>query len=422
MSIVTGEMAASEAPATVVAIQEEALDYLVANLKTDQFWTCVASAVFLVAPFFGINSWGYVLGACGFGLVLFRTLAFRHYRRGDVTGGLLIVIAGTWASTIWIVWIVPEALGITMVSILGPIMLSTLYLPARLVSRVIGAGVLVAFVNAALAFGQDGARFQDDVASWAFNTTLVIYLAAHVLLWTIDARESNRIRQATVERLVAANVDLRQADTLLRESRRRLVVAGDQERVRIERNLHDGAQQRLVALAMQLNLSRQMAEKGTAPTAESLGDFHAAALDAVEELRELAQGVYPAVLAERGLTDALRAVARRSAQTVTVEGPDRIDLPADDAAAVYFVCLEAIQNAAKHAPATTVAVTIESQDGDLDVEVRDDGPGFDADRVRTSRGMANMRDRIAALGGTLSVDSTPGAGARVHLRVPRRRV
>lgn len=413
---------AGEAFGEVAAIQQEALEYLVSNLKTDQFWTAVASAFFLLAPtLVGVNGWAYVMGACGFTLIAYRFLAFRFYARGDVTGGLLIVIAGTWASTIYINWLVPEAAPITMVSVLGPIMLSTLFLPNRIVRRLIVAGVAVALVDGILAFGQTGANWGDEVEGWQFATTLVIFLGFHVVLWTIDAREANRIRQATVARLVAANIDLQAADRALRESRRRLVEAGDAERVRIERDLHDGAQQRLVALAVQLNLASQLAAEGKPTTADALGSFHEAAIDAVEELRELARGVYPAILAERGLTDALRVVARRSVQRIEVEGPTALGLDRADEATLYFVCLEALQNAAKHAgDDAIVTVTIENGDTSVAFEVRDDGEGFDPTAVAGSRGMLNMADRVGALGATLEVDSAPGRGTQISFAVPRR--
>lgn len=407
--------------AEVDAIQREALDYLVDNLKTDQFWTVVASLFFVIAPTaFDIDNWSYVMGGAGLTVVACRMTAFRFYARGDVSRGLVIVTAGTWASTVYIVWIVPEALPITMVSIIGPMMLTTLYFGPAAVRRFIVAGTGVALVDAVIAFTQDGAEWRDEVPEWMFATTIIIYLAAHVLLWTVDARESNRIRQAAIRRLTDANEELQAADLALRESRRRLVAAGDAERVRIERNIHDGAQQRLVALAVQLNLARQLAEKGQETTAESLGVFHAATLEAVEELRELAQGVYPAVLAERGLVDALRSVARRSPQVVSIDGPERVDLAPSDEAAVYFVCLEALQNAAKHASAAAVTVSIVEDDASVSIEVADDGPGFDVGSAARSRGMANMTDRIAALGATIEVDSAPGRGATVRIVVPTR--
>ncbi|MEM7141589.1 MAG: histidine kinase [Actinomycetota bacterium] len=406
--------------AEIEAIQEEALDYLVDNLKTDQFWTVVASLFFYIAPLtFGLDPWSYVMATGGLGVVAFRMLAFRFYARRDVTNGLLVVTAGTWVSTIYIVWILPEALPITMVSVIGPLMLTTLYFPARLVRRLIVVGTALSLLLGTIAFTQDGAEWRDETREWMFIVTILIYLAAHVLLWTIDVRESNRIRLAAIAKLTDANTGLRAADAALRESRRRLVAAGDAERVRIERNIHDGAQQRLVALAMQLNLARQLAERGQDTTADALGEFHAATLEAVDELRELAQGVYPAVLAERGLTDALRAVSRRSAQSVRVDGPDELRLSKEDEAAVYFVCVEAIQNAAKHAPAeTVVSVGIVAVGGDIVIEIADDGPGFDAAAVATSRGMANMADRMAALGASIEVMSTPGDGSTVRLVVP----
>jgi signal transduction histidine kinase len=201
-------------------------------------------------------------------------------------------------------------------------------------------------------------------------------------------------------------------------SRARIQSAADEERRRIERDLHDGAQQRLVALRVKLALAEEIVQQDPADGASRLhllGDEVAAA---VEDIRSLASGVYPALLAERGLPEALGAAARRSPVDTRVsrDGVGRYAL--DVESAVYFCCLEAMQNASKHAPGAR-RVTIELREDDrLRFEVRDDGEGFDMRENGWGAGLTNMRDRIEAVGGRLVVRSAPGEGAAVSGSVP----
>ena len=204
----------------------------------------------------------------------------------------------------------------------------------------------------------------------------------------------------------------------LRESRARVLAAADEERRRIERDLHDGGQQRLVALRIRLELAEQeMLEDPDEARRmlHRLGDDVDATL---EELRSLAAGVYPSLLAGRGLYDALRTAALQSSLpvTVAVDGADRYSDDVETAA--YFCCVEAMQNAAKHAPeANGVAVSL-SRNGDLRFEVRDDGPGFAAGEIAPGSGLLNMRDRMDAVGGRLEVSSEVGSGTTVIGTIP----
>jgi signal transduction histidine kinase len=228
-----------------------------------------------------------------------------------------------------------------------------------------------------------------------------------------------RNRALTVA-LEASLADLQHTNAELAASRRRVVTAGDAERRRIERDLHDGAQQHLLALAVTVGLVRQMVAEGDAPgeILETLDQLAADVRTTVGELRALAQGIYPALLIDAGLVPALRAAAGRSAQPVTVEDATTSRCPAELEAALYFCCLEALQNAAKHAPAATVRITVRQQPGRLLVEVADDGPGFDPAAPSTGLGRTSMADRVGAHGGTVRWTSTPGAGTTVHLDVP----
>jgi signal transduction histidine kinase len=202
-------------------------------------------------------------------------------------------------------------------------------------------------------------------------------------------------------------------------SRARVVSAADAERRRIERDLHDGAQQQLVALCANLRLARELA--GSDPVQatallEELGNDIEAAL---EELRELAHGIYPPLLADRGLPEALSAVGRRAPvhTRVEAEGIDRY--PPQVESTVYFCCLEALQNVGKHAgEAASATVRVWEKEGGLVFEVSDDGAGFDQAAVVRGAGLTNMTDRLGAIGGTLRVESDPGRGTRVTGAIP----
>lgn len=209
----------------------------------------------------------------------------------------------------------------------------------------------------------------------------------------------------------------RQAEEL-RASRARIVATADAERRKIERNLHDGAQQHLVALAVNLRLTKDVLADDPAAAAEMLEMLAGSVKDTIQELRDLAHGIYPPLLVDSGLSEALRAAANRSPLDVRadVEGVGRHH--AEVEAAVYFCCLEALQNAAKHAPDATVQLRVEEGDETLRFEVSDDGPGFDPAAVAGGHGFVNMSDRLGAIGGSVRWDSAPGQGTTVRGTVP----
>ena len=206
----------------------------------------------------------------------------------------------------------------------------------------------------------------------------------------------------------------------LRASRQRLVAAQDEERRRLERNLHDGAQQQLVALALRLKLARTTASKDLVEADRMLEQLEVDVTDALENLRELARGVYPPLLADQGLTAAIVAQSRRSTIPVRIEA-DGIDrFPQDIETAIYFCTLEALQNAAKYADAGQITVRLVQDDGGLVLSVRDDGRGFDPALTPLGAGLQNMADRLAALGGRLIVRSRAGGGTTIEGRIPVR--
>jgi signal transduction histidine kinase len=203
----------------------------------------------------------------------------------------------------------------------------------------------------------------------------------------------------------------------LRESRRRLVAAQDEERRKIERDLHDGAQQQLVALSVQLRLAEQLVGRDEQKERELLARLQASASDALEDLRDLARGIYPPLLADKGLAAALEGQARKAAvpTTVEVEGVGRY--PREVESTVYFCALEALNNIAKYANASRAEVRLRHDDHHLRFDVTDDGDGFDPEANRYGTGLQGMADRLHAIGGTLQVQSAPGEGTTVIGRV-----
>ena len=219
------------------------------------------------------------------------------------------------------------------------------------------------------------------------------------------------------ERLTA---ELSQRLEELTSSRQRLVTAQDTERRRIERNLHDGAQQDLVALKLKLAVAQSLAEQDPRQTRELLEGLVTDVSRAVETLRELARGIYPAVLTDLGLAAALEAQAARSPLRVEVHADSIHRYPLELEAAVYFCCLEALQNAVKHAHATSFVISIEESDGELRFTAADDGRGIEVAKARGGSGIQNMIDRMAALRGSLDLEVQPGGGTRVSGRLPVR--
>jgi signal transduction histidine kinase len=204
----------------------------------------------------------------------------------------------------------------------------------------------------------------------------------------------------------------------LRASRQRLVAAQDEERRRLERNIHDGAQQQLVALAVKARLARQLTERDPAKTAEMLKQIETETQTALEDLRDLARGIYPPLLADRGLVAALEAQSRKAAVPVSVEADAVGRYSVDVEATVYFCALEALQNVAKYADADRTVIHLSQSNGSLSFEVVDEGRGFDPDAVATGSGLQGMADRLAAVGGSLEIRSAPGHGTTVAGRVP----
>jgi signal transduction histidine kinase len=219
--------------------------------------------------------------------------------------------------------------------------------------------------------------------------------------------------------LQASLEELRNQAGELQASRARVVAAADAERRRIERDLHDGAQQHLVALAVNLRLARQLGESDPAAANAMLEELGTAVQDALQELRDLAHGIYPPLLLDRGLAEALVAAANRAPVPAKVEAGSIGRYRPEVEATIYFCCLEALQNAGKYAgEGARATLRVWEEEGGLLFEVVDDGAGFNLEGQPKGAGFTNMGDRLGAIGGSLRVESSPGAGTRVSGAVP----
>lgn len=223
-----------------------------------------------------------------------------------------------------------------------------------------------------------------------------------------------------------AELDARRADLLVRSdqikaSRERLIEAQDAERSRLERDLHDGAQQHLVALTVNLRLAHTIVGHSPNRARVVVSDQAVAALAAIETLSTLSRGIYPRELADEGLGEALRSAVAASAMPITINIQSAPRLPEAVEAALYFCCMEALQNVAKHSAARTVAVRVAEDSYGWQLTVVDDGRGFDQTHASAAAGagLANMHDRLDAVGGGVEVVSRSGTGTTVTATVPR---
>ncbi|MDP9021836.1 MAG: sensor histidine kinase [Actinomycetota bacterium] len=246
----------------------------------------------------------------------------------------------------------------------------------------------------------DQARLLDDLAAQAGLALRNVRLTAEL--------------RTKVEAVSAQAADLQ-------ASRQRLVAAQDAERRRMEREIHDGAQQQLVGIALKLGVVGQLLERDPAAAAEALDQLGTDADTALNDLRDLARGIFPPLLTQDGVLAALDAhIRKHDLRATIVAAPEVITgrFPAEVEVAAYFCCLEAIQNATKHAAGVAVTVRLGAEAGWLTFSVTDDGPGFDPSTCPPGTGLQNMVDRVEALGGMLTIWTEPGRGCHVTGQLP----
>jgi signal transduction histidine kinase len=338
-------------------------------------------------------------------------VALRLARRGRHQQSITLVCIGSWAAVLLFTFIVPDSLPLMLLLALVPVVFAEPYVSTQrgLVFTLITVGCVVAL--AALARFQDishlAAHFH-ALNSAYYNVALpVLTVYILVIVW------NNAAALRVSEKLLADRA------AQLTASRTRLITAANEERRRLQRDLHDGAQQHLVALAVLIQLARTAGHERYQPL---LTEASGLLETAIVEIRRLAQGTYPSLLVSGGLAEALPVVAARASVPVRLNLQGLGRYPALVETALYFCCSEALQNAAKHGgPDTTVTITADAHDRMLTLTISDTGRGFDPATIGT--GLTNMTDRLSAIGGDLVIDTAPGRGTRVTavIATPARR-
>jgi signal transduction histidine kinase len=287
---------------------------------------------------------------------------------------------------------------------------------------------LVSGVSAALSFNYFFTQPYNDLSIHGVEgveTTLVLVAAVPVLgtwvgrLYGKEAERERELRRQAEQyaaELTQRQLEIQQMAAELSASRRRILAVGDETRRRIERNLHDGVQQRIVTLSLMLRGVRDSVPDDLADVRTHIDQVSDGLSGTLEELRDLSRGLHPAILTEAGLGPALRSLARRSALPVRLEMTHAGRLADAQEVTAYYVASEAFANAAKHAQASGVDILVDSADGELIVRVSDDGVGG-ADASRGS-GLAGLRDRVEAVGGAMTLDSPAGQGTVLTVRLP----
>ena len=328
--------------------------------------------------------------------------ALRLARHSRYQQSITLFCIGNWAAVLLITFIAPNLLPVMVLAALVPVALAVHYVHWRrgLVFALITAGCVLAL--GALARFVDISHLGAD-SPRAIESALILValplIAFHILVIVWGS--------ATVLR-VSENM-LAERAAQLAASRSRLIGAADEERRRLERDLHDGAQQHLVALAVLIQLAHTAEHDRYQPL---LTEASGLVETAIAEIRRLAHGIYPPLLVSGGLAQALPAVAAHAPVPVQLNLPGLGRYPAAIEAALYFCCSEALQNAAKHGgPDTTVTITAHADDRMLTLTISDTGRGFDP--ATTGTGLTNMTDRLSAIGGHLVIDTAPGRGTRI---------
>lgn len=346
--------------------------------------------------------------------------AVRTLRRGEVAAAVRWASIANWVVAIAVAAVVTFLWPPMLLVAVLPGFLAVSFLPTPRVRRYLAISLVVAVAVALLGLLQDFSGFSDAAPRAARNSVLIVVTPLMALMIVVIARaHSERLQAALTAAVRAGDAQARQAQEL-RASRARVVAAADHARRRIEQDLHDGAQQRLVAIKLRLTQVSDWCAEDPAAARTALEELRDEVGAAHRELRELAQGVYPPVLEEHGLAEALRSAADRSHVPVVLDLHEPIPRAEREVeATLYFCAVEALQNTAKHGGGdVTATVSAAGTDNALWIQIADDGRGFDPAAISGGMGLQNLADRLGVVGGTLEVESARGRGARVLATVP----
>jgi signal transduction histidine kinase len=333
--------------------------------------------------------------------------ALRLARHNRYQQSITLFCIGNWAAVLLVTFVAPNLLPVMVLAALVPVVFGQPYIRWQrgLAFALITAGCVLAL--GALARFQNVSHLAGQAPRWIETAFIVAALpvnAFHILVIVWNNAAALQVSENMLTERAAQ----------LEASRNRLITAADEERRRLERDLHDGAQQHLVALAVLIQLARTAGHDQYQPL---LTEASGLVETAIDEIRRLARGIYPPLLVSAGLAQALPAVAAHATVPVqmNLQGIGRHPAPIETA--LYFCCSEALQNAAKHGgPGTTVTITAHADNRMLTLTISDTGRGFDPATIGT--GLTNMTDRLSAIGGKLGIDTAPERGTRVTAVIP----
>lgn len=393
---------------------------LVSFIRADAFLT-LTSGYYVLAIYWFAARQGYLLATfvatqiCA-GLMYW---ALQAAGRDEVEAAVARLAGANWAMILIGVTLAAPVWPVLVLASLLPMTAAASYVEQRQFRWYLLGSVSVAAACTLIGLFTTPTTIADDVPAWTIDSVLTIFVPLLTALVGLLALQNFARTRATMSSLVEAHDHLQIQAADMVASRIRMVAATDDERRRIERDLHDSTQQHFVSMLLKTGAIKRVMARDTAKADALIAELRDELKAAQTELREVTLGIYPPSLTQHGLGPALRrAVDRVQLPTVTdIDDVDRFDPSIE--ATVYFICVEALQNADKHAGRdASVQVALSQREDELRFEVVDTGVGFDPDEVDRRGGTQNMVDRIATIDGTLTVESNPGGGTRVSGRVP----
>ncbi|MCF6474304.1 hypothetical protein FAF44_38885 [Nonomuraea sp. MG754425] len=350
---------------------------------------------------------GWLLGIVALLLVMaaFLVRAIRLIRGYRRFAAVVVFALSNWVVAVAVTSVAPFALGTLTLAVLLPVLVAVQHMNHVRLSAMLGATMLVGTALVVVGSVTPGVGLEETVPKAVMDALAIVFIPFITVLVSLAAWQNHRMLVARAE--------------ALRESRARLVAAADRERCRIERTLHEGAQRRLVAAAEQARQARRLLGVAPGRAGPLLARLSDDLQEAGAELRDLAHGIYPPQLGQHGLETALRAAARHAPIPTAVRADGVGRYPPEIEINIYFCLVEALQNAVKHAgDQATAAIALQDRNG-LSFDFRDTGVGCEPGLVRGGTGMTNINDRLGAIGGTLTIDTRPGGGLRLHGHLPR---
>ena len=380
----------------------------------------VGGAAFTIGVHLLIDTtpWLFRIGLFVALMALTMLLGLRPLRRGDIDGALAWLCGANWASAVVVSAVATFSWPLMVQAALLPAAFAGSFVPRNRITRYGITSFVAAVAAAALGLLQDFSGLSADVPSWSRTSVLLFFTPLISGLVVFVALQNNFRLQSAIAEVLLTQVALADRAEELARSRARVVAATDRERRRIERDLHDGAQSRLVAINLRLAHARSRLRDDPDEAERTLELLRNELHQAQSELRNLAHGVYPTTLTRHGLAPAVQAAADNSPVPVELSIGDIGRHPIEIESTFYFCILEALQNAVKHSRADRVRIAVDRTPGSggrvdrLRFEVSDTGVGFEAD-TDGGVGLQNLRDRLGAIGGDLTVSSTPGRGTTV---------